>query len=73
MKIFFIGRLTKKYLAVYTCFIASERLFSDVGTLLTVKRTYISLTLFSKIIFLKQNNKYFNSIHPSLNIQKFDH
>jgi hypothetical protein len=33
-----LSRLAKKYLAVYACSTASERLFSDAGNLLTVKR-----------------------------------
>ncbi|CAG8571159.1 10747_t:CDS:2, partial [Racocetra persica] len=34
-----LNRLAKKYLAVYACSTASERLFSNAGNLLTIKRT----------------------------------
>lgn len=61
-----LSRLAKKYLAVYACSTASERLFSDSGNLLTVKRTRTSPTLFSKIMFLKRNGKHLDSIHPPL-------
>lgn len=62
-----LSRLAKKYLAVYACSTASERLFSDSGNLLTVKRTRTSPTFFSKIMFLKRNGKHLDSIHPPLN------
>jgi hAT family C-terminal dimerisation region len=55
--------LAKKYLSVYACSTASERLFSDSGNLLTVKRTRISPDLFKQLIFLKRNAKHLNSIH----------
>ncbi|RIA78896.1 hypothetical protein C1645_795213 [Glomus cerebriforme] len=54
----------KKYLAVYACSTASERLFSDSGNLLTVKRARTSPALFKRIIFLKRNGKHLDSIHP---------
>ena len=53
----------KKYLSVYACSTASERLFSDAGNLLTAKRTRINLNLFKKLIFLKRNAKHLSSIH----------
>ena len=42
----------------------SERLFSEAGNLLTIKRTRIKPDLFSRIIFLKRNSHHFASIHP---------
>jgi hypothetical protein len=59
-----LSRLAKKYLAVYACSTASERLFSDAGNLLTVKRARTSPALFKRIIFLKRNGKHLDSIHP---------
>ena len=53
----------KKYLSVYACSTASERLFSDAGNLLTAKRTRINPNLFKKLIFLKRNAKHLSSIH----------
>ena len=58
-----LSLLAKKYLSVYACSTASERLFSDAGNLLTVKRTRISPNLFKNLIFLKRNAKHLNSIH----------
>lgn len=58
-----LSLLAKKYLSVYACSTASERLFSDAGNLLTVKRTRISTDLFKKLIFLKRNAKHLDSIH----------
>ena len=58
-----LSLLAKKYLSVYACLTASERLFSDAGNLLTVKRTRISTDLFKKLIFLKRNAKHLDSIH----------
>jgi hAT family C-terminal dimerisation region len=58
-----LSLLAKKYLSVYACSTASERLFSDAGNLLTAKRTRISPSLFKNLIFLKRNAKHLNSIH----------
>ena len=58
-----LSLLAKKYLSVYACSTASERLFSDAGNLLTAKRTRIDPNLFKKLIFLKRNAKHLNSIH----------
>lgn len=63
-----LSKLAKKYLAVYACSTASERLFSDAGNLLTVKRARTSPTLFKRIIFLKRNGKHLDNIHPPSNI-----
>jgi len=60
-----LSLLAKKYLSVYACSTASERLFSDAGNLLTEKRTRISPDLFKRLIFLKRNFKHLDSIHRS--------
>jgi len=60
-----LSLLAKKYLSVYACSTASERLFSDAGNLLTEKRTRISPDLFKRLIFLKRNFKHLDSIHKS--------
>ncbi|RIA80246.1 hypothetical protein C1645_792951 [Glomus cerebriforme] len=57
--------MTKKYLFVYAYYTASERLFSDAENLLNAKRTRISPKLFKRLIFLKRNAKYLDSIHKS--------
>jgi len=58
--------LAKKYLAVYACSTASERLFSDAGNVLSAKRTRMCPRLFKKIVFLKRNSKHLNSIHKPI-------
>jgi len=59
--------LAKKYLAVYACSTASERLFSDAGNILTAKRSKMCPNLFKKLVFLKRNGKHLNSIHGESN------
>ena len=56
----------KKYLAVYACSTASERLFSDAGNVLSAKRTRMCPRLFKKLIFLKRNSKHLDSIYESI-------
>ena len=60
-----LSYLAKKYLAVLACSTASERLFSDAGNLLTAKRSRMCPKLFRKLMFLKRNGKYLDSIHKS--------
>ena len=59
--------LAKKYLAVYACSTASERLFSNAGNILTAKRSKMCSNLFKKLAFLKRNDKHLNSIHGESN------
>ena len=40
--------------------VASERLFSDVGNNITIKRTNLSPNVIKKLMFLRQNNKIVN-------------
>jgi hAT family C-terminal dimerisation region len=60
-----LSYLAKKYLTVLACSTASERLFSDAGNLLTAKRSRMCPKLFRKLMFLKRNGKYLDSIHKS--------
>ncbi|CAG8633777.1 3078_t:CDS:2 [Rhizophagus irregularis] len=46
-------KLAKIYLAASTTSTASERLFSDAGNLISVKRTHIAPELLKSIMFLK--------------------
>ena len=61
-----LNYLAKKYLAVYACSTASERLFSDAGNVLSAKRTRMCPRLFKKLIFLKRNSKHLDSIYESI-------
>src|SRR6185295_5228179 len=57
-----LSSLAKKYLSVFASSTTSERLFSDAGNLITEKRTRISPMLFKRLMFLKRNEKYLDSI-----------
>ena len=46
-----LSLLAKKYLAVYACSTASERLFSDARNLISTKRTHLSPDLVNKFYF----------------------
>ena len=54
--------LAKKYLCISATSVPSERLFSDVGNLITPSRNKLSPNIVSKIVFLKRNSKI---IHQS--------
>ena len=59
-----LSQLARKILAVRAASTPSERLFTDAGNLLTVKKTRIKPDLFSRVMFLKRNGHHFASIHP---------
>ena len=48
--------LAKKYLCISATSVPSERLFSDVGNLITPSRNKLSPNTVSKIVFLKRNS-----------------
>lgn len=59
-----LSQLSRKILGIRAASTPSERLFSDAGNLLTVKRTRINPDLFSRVMFLKRNGHHFATIHP---------
>ena len=59
-----LSQLSRKILGIRVASTPSERLFSDAGNLLTVKRTRMKPELFSRVMFLKRNGHHFASIHP---------
>ena len=59
-----LSQLSRKILGIRAASTPSERLFSDAGNLLTVKRTRIKPELFSRVMFLKRNGHHFITIHP---------
>lgn len=63
-----ISQLARKILGIRAASTPSERLFSDAGNLLTVKRSRIKPELFDRVIFLKRNGHNFINIHPPANI-----
>ena len=48
--------LAKKYLCISATSVPSERLFSDVGNLITPSRNKLSPDIVSKVVFLKRNS-----------------
>ncbi|CAB5359578.1 unnamed protein product [Rhizophagus irregularis] len=59
-----LSQLAKKYLAIPATSAASERLFSDAGNVMTVKRTNLSPTTFEHLIFCKRNWHLIGRIFP---------
>jgi len=55
-------------LGIQAASIPLERLFSDAGNLLTVKKSRIKSELFDRVIFLKRNSHNFINIHPLADI-----
>ena len=60
-----LSQLSRKILGIRTASTPSERLFSDAGNLLTIKKIRMKPELFSRIMFLKRNGHHFASIHSS--------
>src|SRR5204862_270412 len=60
-----LSKLAKIYLAASATSTASERLFSDAGNLMSLKRTRIGPELFKRMMFLKRNLDLYQSIHPA--------
>ena len=50
-----LSELAKKYLAIPATSAASERLFSDAGNVMTVRRTNLLPSTFEHLIFCKRN------------------
>ena len=51
------AKLAKEYLCVSATSVASGRLFSDVGNIITAKRTNLKPERVGKMVFLKRNLK----------------
>jgi hypothetical protein len=59
-----LSQLAKKYLAIPVTSAASERLFSDAGNVMMVKRINLSPTTFEHLIFCKRNCHLTGRIFP---------
>ena len=57
-----LSNLAKKYLCISATSTLSEKLFSDTGNTMTVKRTSLNQNLFERIVTLKKNMNYLNNI-----------
>ena len=57
-------KLAQKYLCISATSTASERLFSDAGNTMTVKRTLLNQNLFERMVILKKNMNYIGNIWP---------
>jgi hypothetical protein len=55
-----LSRLARMFLAIPATSVASERLFSDAGNNITIKRTSLSTNIVKKLMFLRQNNGVVN-------------
>ena len=61
-----LAYLAWKYLAILATSTPSERLFSDAGNIMSVKRTNLLPITFEHLIFLKRNHYSVDSIFPNM-------
>lgn len=59
-----LSKLARKYLAIPATSTPSERLFSDAGNIMTVRRTSLLPSTFEHLLFLKRNWSLVGSIFP---------
>ena len=60
----YLSQLARKYLAIPATSTPSERLISDAGNLMTVKRTNLKPNLFEQMLWLKHNVEYLGVMFP---------
>lgn len=59
-----LSQLAKKYLAIPATSASSERLFSDAGNVMTVRRTNLLPSTFEHLVFCKRNWRLIGKIFP---------
>jgi hypothetical protein len=59
-----LSKLAKKYLAIPASSASSERLFSDAGNVMTVRRTNLLPSTFEHLVFCKRNWRLVGKIFP---------
>jgi hypothetical protein len=62
-----LTQLARKYLAIPATSVASERLFSDAGHLISPLRNRLNPALVGKMLFLKRNMKVMEVFAPNWN------
>lgn len=62
-----LSNLAKKYLCIPATSTPSERLFSDAGNIMTIKRTQLLPSTFEHLVFLKKNWNIAGGIFPKDN------
>jgi hypothetical protein len=60
-----LSKLARKYLAIPASSVPSERLFSDTGNHISIRRTRLDPNLLYHMIFLKRNMKVINIFPPT--------
>jgi len=56
-----LSKVSKEYFGIAATSVSSERLFSDVGNLITTKRSSLKSEKVEKLIFLKRNASLFDN------------
>ena len=59
-----LSQLAKKYLAIPATSASSERLFSDAGNVMTVRRINLLPSTFEHLVFCKRNWRLVDSLFP---------
>jgi hypothetical protein len=59
-----LSQLAKKYLAIPATSASSEKLFSDAGNVMTVRRTNLLPSTFENLVFCKRNWRLIGKIFP---------
>ncbi len=59
-----LSKLAKKYLAVPATSTPSERLFSEAGNVMTIKRTQLAPNMLENLVFCKKNWRLVGGIFP---------
>ena len=68
-----LAKFARKYLAIPATSVSSERLFSDAGNLISVKRTNLDTKLVGQMLFLKRNIKTMQVFAPEWDEDETDH
>ena len=59
-----LSKLARKYLAIPATSTLSERLFSEAGNIMTIKRTQLAPNILENLVFCKKNWCFVGGIFP---------